>query len=257
MPDEPTETDLHRWLDGELGPADAARVEAFLAADEPTRARLAEYARNDQLLRSAFATEDEPEPSHAIDDLGRRLSARLGRGRGRPVASLLAASLTAFVAGAASYPFLEAQLSWRVPPVVEAAVRAHDVLEATSRVEVPASARAELIERLERHLGADVFVPDLAVVGFRLVGGRLLVADEGAHAQIVYEDDQGSRLSVYLAGVSTIEEGEITLVEVEDLTAGYWQGGTLAYSVIADIDPEILRQVAIEVSAAAENGPEG
>ncbi|MGP9818828.1 anti-sigma factor family protein [Salinarimonas sp. NSM] len=255
MSDEPTEADLHRWLDGELGSADAARIEAFLERDERTRARLADYARNDQLLRSALATDDVAEPSPAIDDLERRLSGRLRRRGVRPIAALLVASAAAFVAGVATYPVLQGIVPWRVPPVVEAAIRAHDVLETTSRVEVPASARAELVERLERHLGADVLVPDLAAVGLSLVGGRLLVADEGPLAQIVYEDVRGSRLSVYFAGADTVEQDEITLVEVEDLTAGYWQGRTLAYSVIADMDPEILRQVAIEVSAAVEAAP--
>lgn len=257
MHDEPNEADLHRWLDGELTPEEAERVERYLDRNEAARARLSDYARNEEILRAAYMEGATDEPSPEIEALADRLGERLDsyrrRGRLGALFPALAACVTAFVAGAASYPAMEAYLPWRVPAVVETAARAHEILELANPIEMRAAESGELDDRVARHVGADVDVPDLASVGFRLVGGRLLSGVEGPLAQIVYEDAAGARLTLYVSGAETVEAEEITVVALDELTAGYWKAAQLAYSVVANMDAETLRQVAIEISAAADD----
>jgi anti-sigma factor RsiW len=55
---------------------------------------------------------------------------------------------------------------------------------------------------LSKRLGRQLVVPDLAVAGFRLMGGRLLPAEDGPAAQFMYENANRDRLTLYLrAGV--------------------------------------------------------
>ena len=45
---------------------------------------------------------------------------------------------------------------------------------------------------LSKRLGRPLVVPDLAAVGFRLMGGRLLPAEDGPAAQFMYETGKGT-----------------------------------------------------------------
>jgi anti-sigma factor RsiW len=59
-------------------------------------------------------------------------------------------------------------------------------------VEVGAGQEAHLVQWLSKCLGRPLVVPDLAAVGFRLMGGRLLPAEDGPAAQFMYENGKGT-----------------------------------------------------------------
>ena len=65
-------------------------------------------------------------------------------------------------------------------------------------VEVPASEEAHMIAWLSKRLGAPLQVPDLRAQGFRLMGGRLGASEGGPMAILMYESDDGTRLSLQL-----------------------------------------------------------
>lgn len=65
-------------------------------------------------------------------------------------------------------------------------------------VEVAASDEAHLVAWLSKRLGAPLRVPDLRAEGYRLIGGRLGVAEGGPSAMLMYEADNGSRVSLQL-----------------------------------------------------------
>ena len=53
-------------------------------------------------------------------------------------------------------------------------------------------------------------------------------------AQLIYEDGSGRRLTLCLSS-EPLEVGQaVELVEVGDLTAGYWQDGDLSYALVGE-----------------------
>jgi anti-sigma factor RsiW len=105
-----------------------------------------------------------------------------------------------------------------------------------------------------RHLGEPVEIPSLRALGLHLMGGRLLTGDDGPVAQLIYEDDAGRRLTLCLS-VDPADLGlEVELVEVDGLTAGYWQKGELSYALVAETSDLQLVAIASELGAAAPAG---
>jgi len=77
------------------------------------------------------------------------------------------------------------------------AIAAHRTysVEVRHPVEVDAGQEAHIVQWLSKRLGHQLIVPDLTVAGFRLMGGRLLPAEDGPAAQFMYENGTGERLT--------------------------------------------------------------
>ncbi len=71
------------------------------------------------------------------------------------------------------------------------------VVEAVHPVEVRADEKPHLVTWLSKRLGHAVAAPDLSAQGFRLMGGRLLPAGTEPAAMLMYDDDRGTRLTLY------------------------------------------------------------
>ena len=61
-------------------------------------------------------------------------------------------------------------------------------VEVRHPVEVDAGQEVHLLQWLSKRLGRQLIVPDLTSAGFRLMGGRLLPAEDGPAAQFMYEN---------------------------------------------------------------------
>lgn len=71
--------------------------------------------------------------------------------------------------------------------------------DAAHPVEVKATEQDHLVQWLSNRLGQSIKAPDLTGFGFRLMGGRVLpAAASGVAAQLMYDDDHGTRLTLYL-----------------------------------------------------------
>ncbi|MBB2486135.1 anti-sigma factor [Mitsuaria sp. WAJ17] len=153
-------------------------------------------------------------------------------------------------AGAAS-PSQAALQPSTTPPFVRDAAIAHAVYQVERRhpVEVPASEQDHLMQWLSKRLGQPLRAPDLQAEGYRLMGGRLLPAGEMAsghalaRAQLMYENGQGQRLTLYIAvdgspagrerGAafrrSEQRQGELLTRSI------YWMDGPLAYALSGSV----------------------
>jgi anti-sigma factor RsiW len=103
------------------------------------------------------------------------------------------------------------------------AIAAHRIFSVELRhpVEVNADQEAHLVQSLSKRLGRELAEPDLASVGFRLMGGRLLPAEDGPAAQFMYENGTGGRLTLYLrTGVG--HEAAFRYHEEGGIGAFYW-----------------------------------
>jgi anti-sigma factor RsiW len=199
-PDAPIlEAELHAYVDGEL-PADRrAAVEAWLAAHPDDAARVAAWQAQADLINSRYA-------GVAQETIPPRLDvARLTRVERRWPRLAVAAVLAAFVLGGVAGWF--GRETWAggvagMRVLTTDALDAHKlyVVEVRHPVEVAGNEQAHLVQWLSRRLGYDVRTPDLAAIGLKLVGGRLLPAASGAGAALLmYEGPSGERFTIYCA----------------------------------------------------------
>lgn len=241
-----TEAELHAWMDGELPPGRRAAVERHLAEHPEDGARLESYRRAADLIAGAYA----PLATMPAPDAppGQPWS-------WRPVAAV-AAALLLFVAGGAT--------GWMVRGVNPAAVvdsntqvareaaTAHSVFAAEVRhpVEVAADQEAHLVTWLSRRLGEKLTAPQLAPLGFELMGGRLLSVEQGPAAQLMYQDRSGRRLTVYLRRCPVSSDTAFRIAEVGRVTALYWHERGVTWAIAGDVDRALLQDAAHRVYAA-------
>ncbi|MDZ7591118.1 MAG: anti-sigma factor [Rubrivivax sp.] len=246
---------ISAWVDGELGAAEAARVQAWLDAHPHDAALARRWAADRDALRTAFGPAlHESVPARLRDAVSRRAAP--------PRWALAAAAAGLLVAGALAGG--AAVWQWRLPgggtqagadpapqPWVQRAAFAHSVYVPEPRHAVEVKAQEEHLARwLTRRIDVPVKLFDLREHGFDLVGGRLLPDGAGKSAQLMYQDAQGLRVTVYLrkpepgtdAAFRFEQQGEIGLFYWVEAGAGYALAGALPRSTLLALAESIYRQ---------------
>ena len=248
-----TEDELHAYVDGELPPDRQAAVEAWLAAHPDDMARVNAWRSLADAIRTRYgAVATEPVPAR----LSLRQIERAGRSwRGRAAAAALAAFLVGGLAGWLAHGIAAPAPSAAAASTAEAvdAYRLY-VVEVRHPVEVPGSEEAHLVQWLSKRVGYQLRIPDLAPVGLKLVGGRLLPGPRGAAAFFMYESKTGERFTLY----STRAGGPDSALRYNvdgQVGALYWADGDVAYVVNGEANPERLHKVAESVYAQLEHSP--
>src|SRR5271166_2667520 len=250
LPGRPVqEDDLHARIDRQLPPERTEDVDAYLAAHPEEEARFSQYAQQRQALRTAFAAQASgPIPNRLR--VAHLLAQQRRRGR-RQLAQIAAALCLIVLGGIGGWAArdLTGPLS-SLPPgavarmITAEAIAAHRTFSVEVRhpVEVDAGQEAHLVQWLSKRLGRTLVVPDLASAGFRLMGGRLLPAEDGPAAQFMYENANGDRLTLYLR----VSGGETAFRYREDNGVGafYWSEEGFAYAIAAKADREKLLRLA-------------
>ncbi|MBV8457686.1 MAG: anti-sigma factor [Acetobacteraceae bacterium] len=243
------EGDLHAQVDGLLPPHRAAAVDEYLAENPDAQARFSQYAEQRQALRAALATQAGPIPDRLRVA---RIRAERRHRRYRQLAQIAAAVSLLVLGGVAGWavrdvtgPILASASGTAAGIITADAIAAHRIFSVEVRhpVEVNADQEAHLVQWLSKRLGRDLIVPDLASAGFKLMGGRLLPAEDGPAAQFMYENGSGERLTLYLrvgVGGGTAfryhEEGGIG--------AFYWSDEGFGYAIAAKADRNLLLRIA-------------
>ncbi len=253
-PDLPvTEDELHAYVDGEL-PADRRpAVEAWLAAHPDDMARVTAWRSLADAIRARYgAVATEPVPArlslHQIERAGRSWR---GMAAAAAVAAFLVGGLAGWFAHGAAAPAANAAAASTADAVD--AYRLY-VVEVRHPVEVPGSEEAHLVQWLSKRVGYQLRIPDLAPVGLKLVGGRLLPGPRGAAAFFMYESKTGERFTLY----STRAGGPDSALRYNvdgQVGALYWADGDVAYVVNGEATRERLNKVAETVYAQLERPP--
>jgi anti-sigma factor RsiW len=245
--------DLQAFVDERLAPERRAAVEAYLAAHPLKAASLASDAEIRAMLRARLAAKgEEPIPSrlrvaHILAERRRSAGQRL-----RSAAA--AAALFAIGSGAGWF----ANSALRAAPgslVSASAATTNDaiaafrtfVVEKTHPVEVRADQEAHLVQWLSRRVGKPLSAPDLTSEGFRLMGGRLLPAGQESAAMFMYDDDAGTRLTLYARAGETAQGTEFRFERQGDVSAFSWIDHDLSYVVAARTDRPRLLAVATAI----------
>jgi anti-sigma factor RsiW len=244
------EDDLHARIDGQLPRERTEEVEAHLAAHPEQEARFSQYAQQRQELRAAFAAQASgPIPNRLRVA---HLLAQQRRRRRRQLAQIAAALCLIVLGGIGGWAArdLTGPPSSSSPGVVASVITADAIaayrtfsVEVRHPVEVDAGQEAHLVQWLSKRLGRQLVVPDLAAAGFRLMGGRLLPAEDGPAAQFMYENGNGERLTLYLrTGVGG--ETAFRYHEEGSIGAFYWSDEGFGYAIAAKADRDLLLRIA-------------
>ncbi len=247
-----TDERLSAWLDGELDAAAAAEVQAWLQRHPEAAARVRLWSADRDGLRAHYARLlNEPVPA--------RLSAVVWQPAGRPrwaqaaaVVGLLATG--ALLGGSGVWQWQQARLTSvlaasQAPAGTEAlaqgwvrrAALAHSVYVPEPRHAVEVRAQEEHLARwLTRRIDMPVQLFNLQAQGFELVGGRLLPDGAGKSAQLMYQDAQGRRVTVYLRKPEQAVQTEFRHERQGDLSLFYWVEEGCGYALVGALPRETL-----------------
>jgi anti-sigma factor RsiW len=244
-----SERDIHMALDGELPGDERTAYDAWLEANPELKAKSARYAADRAALHAAFdGVLDEPVPARFRKIVLGEAPAKMELLRSRWWLAAAAAAVLVlgggggYVAGidhlGLEHP-VEAQLA-------EQAIAAHVIYSAEQRhaVEVPASDKDHLQTWLSNRVGLKLVAPDLVAQGFQLVGGRLLPAGQNKAAMLLYEDDKGERISLFVTAESAEKTKGTYGAEEDGPEAIYWLDKGYGCAVVGSLPHERLAAVA-------------
>ncbi|MBC7992379.1 MAG: anti-sigma factor [Rhizobacter sp.] len=268
----PTDERLSAWLDGELPPAQAADIDAWLTQHPEDAARVRLWAADRDALRARLGPMvDEPLPEAFAESVWRSTPQRSVWWRWAAAASAVFA--LGGVVGALGVWQLRSSPSAQLAAQpaagwVQRAAVAHAVYVPEQRhpVEVSVSgasaeenrAQEEHLARwLTRRLGFAVKLFDLRGKGFELVGGRLLPDAAGPSAQLMYQAREPAangaapaRVTVYLRkpedgtdfAFRYERQGELSLFYCVEGGVGYAVAGKLPREQLLALAESIYRQ---------------
>jgi anti-sigma factor RsiW len=112
-------------------------------------------------------------------------------------------------------------------------------------VEVPGEQEQHLVSWLTKRMGVQLRVPQLASLGFHLVGGRLLSSDDGPGALLMYEDGQGRRVILYACHNEKEDRSTaFRFAQEEGISVFHWLEGPLSYALAGEIERTALLAIA-------------
>lgn len=253
------EDDFQAFVDGQLPPDRRRAVMAYLAARPEESARMGDYRRLSEELHLLY---DEV----LYEPLPARLRVERYRGRSaswaRPLRwlGLAELGLVPRLAGIAVLLLAGVGGGWMLglnsmstelePPAVSFARQAANahVLYASDLqhpVEFGADQQESLMLWLSERLGQAVHAPNLQDLGFTLVGGRLLPAAGQPAAQLMYENPDAQRITLYIRAAwptapGAAHDGTIAFASEGGVSTVYWMEGPFAYALLGALDREQL-----------------
>lgn len=237
-----TEAELHAHVDGLLPEARRVEIEEYLAAHAEDAQRVRAWRDQNQALRALF----DPVLSEALPVRLRRPALRR---RMQPLvryAAVLAWLGLGIVAGWYLHDYNMAK-SGDTVAFAHRAVIAHVVYSPEVRhpVEVGADQEAHLVAWLSKRIGGSLKVPQLATLGYQLVGGRLLPGNQGPAAQFMFQDGSGQRLTLYVRnGAGDNKETAFRYTQERGISVFYWVDGKFGYAISGEINKDDLLRVA-------------
>ena len=248
---EITDELLSAYVDGEVNAEQRARVQDWLQQHAEDRERVRDWQADRDALAALFSPVlDEPAPA--------LLRATVLRRPAPPRWALAAAAAGLLVTGALvggggvwqwqQQRQAEQLAQQRVQLAagtaqgwVQRAAYAHRIYVAEPRHPVEVKAQEEHLSRwLTRRIDIPVKLFDLQAQGFELVGGRLLPDGPGKSAQLMYQDAQQRRVTVYLRKPEQGTDAAFRYEQQGPVGMFYWVEEGAGYALVGELPKETL-----------------
>lgn len=246
-PERPiAEEDLHAYVDDRLDPSARASVAGYLERNQVAAERAAAYAAQIERLKAAFSLR-AAEPIPPALNLSRLIEQRLAERRAPWRAA--ATVVLAVGLGAAGGWMLSSLTALRqlsgVAALEHEAVANHLVYAADRQrpIELGAAERDNLTQWVSNRLRHPVAPPDLAVLGYRFMGGRLVATAHGAAALFLYDNDRGPRLSIFVRPMRSDETTPILVLDIGAVDGCAWVEHGIGYALIPNEPYEQLERM--------------
>ncbi|WP_422367959.1 anti-sigma factor family protein [Pelagibius sp.] len=261
-----SEAELQAYVDGQLAAGGRVRIESYLAAHPAQADRLDSYRKQNIGLHSLFDARDgeddladlPPEMARLAGQLDHKFSRR--RFAGGRLPRLAAGFALLFAAGLGGW-LTHDQLSRHNDPLAafnRQAAAAHAQVanhQAAGLSEAGADGGRVITWLADSPNGAGLQLPDLKDIGFELVADRVLpFSDSDAAAQLIYEDDNGQRITLYLRGGQNAAKSTFAFRREGEVSQFFWQDGRFAFSLIGMMAQGRLLEIAEAINAGFQGG---
>src|SRR5690348_5245081 len=206
-PGPPSEQDLHAYIDGHLEPAEAARIAGYLARHPEAAALVEAYRAQNAGLHALYdKILDEPVPKEMQALLRHQRSAMTWRG-----IALVAAALALIMVSTGMGWWLNdldrSSVAAAPAALVAEAQRAHRLFTGDELLasDFGTERSAALAQSLSQRLGAAVTLPEVERAGLSLRGVRLVPTSAGTAALLLYRDNAGRPVSLFLTAVAAAD----------------------------------------------------
>jgi len=255
--------DLHAFVDGELDRESQRELERLLSNNPDDRRSVKAYQKLNAAMHDHYAdVADEPLPALLLARIEK--SKRQHRQKTTPLHQKswvrMAAGFLIFAVGLASGLALRpgVDLVDGSTAFASRALNAHAVFvsEVLHPVEVEANKEAHLVKWLTNRLKSPVKAPKLQNLGFQLVGGRLLSDKGGPAAQLMYQQKDGMRVTLYIRSDDSNTDTSFRFITQNGGSAFYWVEGPLSYALVGSIPRDDLLAVANKVYNDLQSRPQ-
>ena len=249
---EYTIRDIHMALDGEMPAEDRKAFEIWLAANPDMKAMSTRFADDARRLREAFAgVFKEPVPER-LTEVVTGDQPRTTRTSWLPDWRSAAAAAVIFAAGVAGGYLAGAgagglrMQAEAKEELVENAIGAYVTYAADQghTVEVGGTDRPYLEGWLSKRTGLKLVAPDLKSEGFELLGGRLLPGGQSPAALLVYRDQKGAQISIYMIAKGDAKAKGTYTANTGGPTAIYWLEKNYGCAIVGSLTEQRLAEVA-------------
>ncbi len=252
------EDDFQAFVDGQLPPERRRAVMAFLAADPDEAARMDHYRTLTEALHLAYdEVLYEPLPKRlriehyrGQSSWARRLQDWLGVGRHGLIARLAGVAVLLLVSSGGGWlmhsEVIKQEAESPAMSFARQAANAHLLFAPDLRHPVEFGAdQQDGLPWLSERLGGALRAPNLQSLGLNLVGGRLLPASGQPAAQLMYENADARRITLYIRArwttpVNGAHDGTVSFASEDGLSMVYWIEGPFAYALIGPMDRDQL-----------------
>lgn len=249
-PGQPSENELHAYVDNQLEPIRRQELEIWLSEHTEEADKVDHWKKQQQAIQAAFNTDlANPVPEH-LRQAARRPATNKSKGwlhaaaavAWMTVGGVLGFNLQGSNTLENSHPESTAPIASYAPPFIQPlaqqAALAHVVYtpEVRHPVEVGADQEAHLVKWLSKRLGTKLRIPQLSHQGYNLIGGRLLPGDNGPVAHFMYENDSGKRLTLYVRhDENEKRETAFHYTKKDNIGIFYWIDRKLGYALSGEL----------------------
>lgn len=225
MAEQPSEFELHAYVDGQLDPTRRFAIESELMRD-PARAAWVMGELSSRTALQLLAEDARPAASAAVEQMAQL--------RGKPVKRLIRPGM--IFGGLSLMAAASLVLAWPAgtPGYVNYAVSSHRI--AMMRANMPSQIEAPTLDAKEIETSTSIDLPALPA-DWRVTDVQLFPTDEGPALLVAVTAGDGQRLSLFALKSRSDAPKRPSAVREGLQSVAYWRRNDMSYALTGDGDP--------------------